>query len=370
MLGNNISIKNVSKSYGDNLVLDNISLEIKSGEFFSLLGPSGCGKTTLLRIIGGFADADSGSVFLGDQDISGMASNQRPVNTIFQKYALFPHLSIYENIAFSFRIKNIAQAEFHEKVMGYAQLARLEKHVDKLPSQLSGGQQQRVAIARALANEPRVLLLDEPLSALDAKLRQHMLIELDRIHDQVGITFILVTHDQEEALSISDNIAVMNEGHVLQIGTPIELYETPADPFVADFIGENNFITGKITKILDDTHAEIETTAGSLIIEMDQKMKVGQKVTLTIRPEKIEVLKNKPQLPNQWHNLIKGVVSEVIYAGFQTKYFLKVDGWDSFVKAFEQHDIFFQDGTEVVHWNEEAWFLWDADDSYVVEVVD
>ena len=197
-----------------------------------------------------------------------------------------------------------------------------------------------------------------------------MLLELDRIHDEVGITFILVTHDQEEALSVSDRIAVMNEGEILQIGTPVELYETPATAFVADFIGENNFVSGIVTKILDEDHALIDTSLGDLIVELDKKVKVGNRVTLTVRPEKIEVLKNKPSLPNEWHNLIKGTVYDVIYSGFQSKYFLEVRGHTSYIKAFEQHDIFFEDGTEVVHWGDEAWYLWDADDSYIVEVFD
>ncbi|MGL4367303.1 MAG: ABC transporter ATP-binding protein [Brevinemataceae bacterium] len=369
-VNNSISIKNINHFYDSYHALKNVSLDIKSGEFFSLLGPSGCGKTTLLRIIAGFLKPDEGCVFLGDHDMTNTPSNKRPVNTIFQKYALFPHLTVYENIAFSFRVKGMKEAEFHEKVLSYAGLARLEKHLYKYPSQLSGGQQQRVAIARALANEPKVLLLDEPLSALDAKLRQHMLLELDRIHDEVGITFILVTHDQEEALSVSDRIAVMNEGEVLQVGTPVQLYETPADVFVADFIGENNFIKGRVTEILDQTHARIACDLGEIIVEMDKNVSVGQNICLTIRPEKIEVLKNKPELPNQWHNLVKGKVYDVIYSGFQSKYFLQIPGYDFYLKAFEQHDIFFEDGTEIVHWGDEAWYLWDADDSYIVHIED
>lgn len=370
MSDNTIRIKNITKSYNEHMVLDDISLDIHSGEFFSLLGPSGCGKTTLLRIIGGFIQADSGLVYLGSKNMTLTPPNNRPMNTVFQKYALFPHMTVYDNIAFSFNVKGEKATSFHDKVLEYAKLARLETHLHKYPAQLSGGQQQRVAIARALANEPRVLLLDEPLSALDAKLRQHMLLELDRIHDEVGITFILVTHDQEEALSVSDRIAVMNEGKVLQVGTPIELYETPATRFVADFIGENNFIQGRVTDILDKNHAKIISDIGEIIIELDKKANPGQTVILSVRPEKIEVLKNKPELPNEWHNLIRGRIDDVIYSGFQSKYFLKMPGHHALIKAFEQHDIFFQDGTEVVHWGEEAWFLWDADDSYIVEVLD
>ncbi len=211
------------------------------------------------------------------------------------------------------------------------------------------------------------LVVDGQVS-LDAKLRQHMLLELDRIHDEVGITFILVTHDQEEALSVSDRIAVMNEGEILQVGTPIELYETPDSYFVADFIGENNFINGTVDQILKDNHASIKCDLGDIIVELDKEVKIGDKVCLSVRPEKIEVLKNKPKLPNKWHNLIKGKVYDVIYSGFQSKYFLEIDGHADYIKAFEQHDIFFEDGTEVVRWGDEAWYLWDADDSYIVEV--
>lgn len=364
-----ISITNINHNYDAHQVLKNVSLKIKSGEFFSLLGPSGCGKTTLLRIIGGFLCPDEGMVYLGEKDITAMPANERPINTIFQKYALFPNLTVYENVAFSFRVKGIKEKNFHEKVLSYVALGRLEAHIHKYPSQLSGGQQQRVAIARALANDPKILLLDEPLSALDAKLRQHMLLELDRIQNEVGITFILVTHDQEEALSVSDRIAVMNEGEILQVGTPIELYETPATPFIADFIGENNFIDGIVTKILDENHALMDCALGGIIVELDKAVVVGNKIKLSIRPEKIEVLKNKPSLPNEWHNLIKGKVDDVIYSGFQSKYFLQIDGYDGYIKAFEQHDIFFEDGKEVVHWQDEAWYLWDADDSYIVEVL-
>ena len=369
IINNSISIKNISHFYESNQILKNISLEINSGEFFSLLGPSGCGKTTLLRIIGGFLAPNEGLVYLGNKDITMIPANDSPINTVLSKYSLFPPLSVYENISFSFKVKGIRKHIFHNKVLSYIELGRLQEHINKYPSQLSGGQQQRVAIARALANEPKVLLLDEPLSALDAKLRQHMLLELDRIHDEVGITFILVTHDQEEALSVSDRIAVMNEGEILQIGTPVELYETPATPFVADFIGENNFINGIIIKILDATHALIECSLGEIIVELDKEVSLGNKVTVSIRPEKIEVLKNKPTLPNEWHNLIKGKVYDVIYAGFQSKYFLEIPTHTDYIKAFEQHDIFFEDGTQVVHWGDDAWYLWDSDDSYIVEVI-
>ena len=240
MKGVEVTVERVTRSYGDFKALDDVSVTIEKGEFFSLLGPSGCGKTTLLRIIAGFDYPDSGRVAFDNKDVLSLPPEKRQSNTIFQTYALFPHLTVYENVAFALRLKRVDNKTIDAKVKEYIRLVQLEEHLYKKPSMLSGGQKQRVAIARALINEPSVLLLDEPLSALDAKLRQNLLIELDHIHDQVGITFIYVTHDQSEALSVSDRIAVMNKGKVLQIGTPYEIYEAPATRFVAQFIGEAN----------------------------------------------------------------------------------------------------------------------------------
>ena len=212
-----IKIENINKSYDGVQVLKNINLTIQDGEFFSILGPSGCGKTTLLRMIAGFIEPDSGAIYLGDEDLTSLPPNKRNVNTIFQKYALFPHLTVYENVAFPLRIRKIDEATIDTEVKKFVKMVGLSEHINKMPNQLSGGQQQRVSIARALINKPGVLLLDEPLSALDAKLRQNLLIELDNIHDEVGITFIFITHDQQEALSISDRIAIMNEGRFYKL---------------------------------------------------------------------------------------------------------------------------------------------------------
>ena len=217
MKGSQVTIDHVSKRFGDFVALDDINFTIKPGEFFSLLGPSGCGKTTLLRIIAGFESPDDGVVLFDDKNVIPLPPDKRESNTVFQTYALFPHMTVYENVAFSLRLKKLPKDEIDKKVREYVHLVQLDQHINKKPNQLSGGQKQRVAIARALINEPKVLLLDEPLSALDAKLRANLLIDLDRLHDQIGITFIYVTHDQSEALSVSDRIAVMNAGHVLQI---------------------------------------------------------------------------------------------------------------------------------------------------------
>lgn len=373
MKNNHIKVENISKSFDKVNVLKNVSLTINDGEFFSILGPSGCGKTTLLRMIAGFIGPDSGAIYLGHENIVNLPPNKRNVNTIFQKYALFPHLNVYENIAFPLRIKKLSDSIIDEEVKKYVKMVGLEEHINKRPIHLSGGQQQRVSIARALINKPGVLLLDEPLSALDAKLRQNLLIELDRIHDEVGITFIFVTHDQQEALSISDRIAVMSSGEVLQVGTPAEVYETPANTFVADFIGENNFFSGKVIEIIDDLFAKLSNEKlGEVIIEMDQKVKLGDEVKVSIRPEKIRLSKTIPTWQKKHLNVLKVYVDEVIYSGFQSKYFVSVNKDNTLpFKVFKQHAVFFDEEDDgVIWWDEDAYISWDADDGYLVEVLD
>lgn len=371
-LEKDISLRNIVKSFDGVKVLKNINLDIKDGEIFSILGPSGCGKTTLLRMIAGFTDPDEGVIYLGDQDITKLPPNERNVNTIFQKYALFPHLSVYENVAFPLKLKKVNKDIIDKEVKKFIKLVGLSEHIDKMPNQLSGGQQQRVSIARALINKPGVLLLDEPLSALDAKLRQNLLIELDLIHEEVGITFIFITHDQQEALSISDRIAVMNQGEILQIGTPAEVYESPADAFVADFIGENNFFDGTVTEVLNETFARLHNNElGDLVFEMDKPVKVGDRVKVSIRPEKIKLYKNMPTIANEMVNVLKVYVNEVIYSGFQSKYFVFLNNNKELpFKVFKQHAVYFDDNDEdVVWWDEDAYIAWDADDGFLVEVI-
>lgn len=365
-----IVIKGLSKSFDGVQVIKNIDLEIKAGEFFSILGPSGCGKTTLLRILAGFIEPDSGVVYLGDENITNLPPNLRSTNTIFQKYALFPHLTVYENIAFPLRMKKMNSDYIDTEVKKMLKMIELEEHASKKPNQLSGGQQQRVSIARALVNKPEVLLLDEPLSALDAKLRQNLLIELDNIHEEVGITFIFITHDQQEALSISDRIAIMNKGKVLQVGTPAEVYESPADMFVADFIGENNFIEGEVISIDSETCATLKhEKLGEIRFEMDRSVKIGDRVKVSIRPEKIRLTRNLPKNLGKIHNVIKVYVDELIYTGFQSKYFVWLNGEKDFLfKVFKQHAIFFEDDESSVRWDEEAYISWNSEDSYLVEV--
>ncbi|MDR0721320.1 MAG: ABC transporter ATP-binding protein [Treponema sp.] len=373
MKGSDVGIKEIAKSFGDFKVLHNIDLGIKKGEFFSLLGPSGCGKTTLLRIIAGFESPDQGSLQFDGVDVLNLPPNQRQANTVFQNYALFPHLSVFENVAFPLRIRGIPKTQIAAKVDEYLQLAQMEGHAHKKPNQLSGGQKQRVAIARALINEPRVLLLDEPLSALDAKLRQHLLIELDQIHDQIGITFIYVTHDQQEALSVSDRIAVMNQGDVLQVGTPHEIYESPATDFVARFIGETNLFDGVVASVVyldkPDPEYMVEMDIpelGRIKVTTVDRVQPGQRVSFTIRPEKILISKEKPVTKREDINLFQGTVDEPIYSGFQTKFYVKV--WDKvLIRVIKQHAKYSDEGPDIL-WRDEVFLSWSAHDGYIVEV--
>jgi spermidine/putrescine transport system ATP-binding protein len=363
--GSDVGVLGVCKSFGDFQALKSVSMDIKKGEFFSLLGPSGCGKTTLLRIIAGFEQPDTGQVTFDGQDVLPLPPNKRHSNTVFQSYALFPHLTVAENIAFPLRIKKVRKDIIRSRVKDYIDLVELEGHADKKPALLSGGQRQRVAIARALINEPKVLLLDEPLSALDAKLRQHMLIELDKIHDIIGITFIYVTHDQTEALSVSDRIAVMNQGNVLQIGTPHEIYERPADNFVAQFIGETNLFHGVVRAIEGDYMTIESPELGTCRVQTDQKVELGARVSFTVRPEKVRILKERPTRDLEDLNIHKGVVDEPIYSGFQSKFYVRVEGGASF-KVFKQHKTYSEEGPDI-HWKDEVHVFWSAHDAYIVE---
>lgn len=297
-----IEFRNIVKSFDGQIVLKGVNLDIYENEFVTLLGPSGCGKTTLLRILGGFLDADEGKVIFDGEEISQKPPYERELNTVFQKYALFPHLSVYENIAFGLKIKKMSKDIIEQKVMKMLKLIGLEGFENKNTTLLSGGQQQRVAIARALVNEPKVLLLDEPLGALDARLRKEMQTELKKIQKEVGITFVFVTHDQEEALSMSDTVVVMNEGTIQQIGTPIDIYNEPENRFVAGFIGESNIIEGVMVKDF------LVAFDGFEFICVDKGFPEKEPVDVVIRPEDIDIV--KPEKAS-----LKGIVKSVTFKG-------------------------------------------------------
>ena len=310
MVENIIELKNLCKSYDELTILDNFSLNIKKNEFLTLLGPSGCGKTTTLKIIAGFEYADDGKVIFEGKDINNTPPYQRPVNTVFQKYALFPHMNIYENIAFGLRIKKLPKEDIDRKVKEMLKLVALEGYENRKVDSLSGGQQQRIAIARALVNEPKVLLLDEPLGALDLKLRQEMQIELKRMQQKLGITFIFVTHDQEEALSMSDTIVVMNKGKIQQMGKPEDIYNEPKNSFVARFIGESNIFDGIM---LDDFKVEF---CGKVFDCVDKGFEKNENIEVVIRPEDIKMVE-----PNE--GMLKGIVTSTVFKGVHYEIMVK-----------------------------------------------
>ncbi|MDM0447484.1 ABC transporter ATP-binding protein [Clostridium perfringens] len=299
---NIIELKGITKSYGKDTILDNLSLNIKKNEFLTLLGPSGCGKTTTLKIIAGFETADSGQVVFENNIINDIPPYERQLNTVFQKYALFPHMNVYENIAFGLKLKKMPKDIIDQKVKEMLKLVALEGYENRDIEALSGGQQQRVAIARALVNEPKVLLLDEPLGALDMKLRKEMQIELKKIQQKLGITFIFVTHDQEEALTMSDTIVVMNKGEIQQMGSPEDIYNEPANSFVAKFIGESNIVDGIM---LDDFKVEF---GGKIFDCVDKGFEKNEAIEVVIRPEDFEMVKYE-------NGMLKGTVTSIIFKG-------------------------------------------------------
>ncbi len=280
-----VELKGINKSFDSKKVLDNLDLSIYNGEFLTLLGPSGCGKTTTLRIIGGFETADSGELFINGKLIKDEQPNKRGVNTVFQSYALFPHMTVYNNVAFGLKMNKIPKEDIHTRVMDILRIVKLEDYIDRKPHQLSGGQQQRVALARAVVNNPLVLLLDEPLSALDASLRKNMQNELKQLQRKLGITFIFVTHDQEEALSMSDRVVVMNNGVVEQIGSPKNVYENPTSLFVASFIGDINIFDAEVLGYTEDNLINAKVEGRICTVDTEKKLEVGQKFKLLLRPE-------------------------------------------------------------------------------------
>jgi spermidine/putrescine transport system ATP-binding protein len=336
----------VTKRFDEVVAVDDVSLAIERGRFFALLGPSGCGKTTTLRMIGGFEEPDAGTIFLGDRPVTGLPPYKRDVNTVFQSYALFPHLSIFENVAFGLRRRKAPRGQIEGRVDEMLALVELEGLGRRKPRQLSGGQQQRVALARALVNSPRVLLLDEPLGALDLKLRKQMQLFLKRIQHDLGITFVHVTHDQEEAMTMADAIAVMNRGRIEQLGTPAELYERPRTRFVAGFLGVSNLLHG----IVSGMHVVRVDGAGDVRVAGELPPE-GSRVAVGVRPEKL-------RLAGEGANTIRGTVAERAYTGVSTQYVVETTAGSM--------TVFVQSSGDAVE-GDAVTLGWDAESTFVVE---
>ena len=315
-----ITLTSLTKRFGDTVAVDNVDLQIAGGEFFSLLGPSGCGKTTTLRIIGGFVYPTAGEVYINEELMVETPAYRRPVNTVFQNYALFPHKTVAQNIAFGLQMRKVSRSEISDAVERSLDLIQLPGYGDRKPSELSGGERQRVALARALINEPTILLLDEPLSALDLKLRKQMQSELKTLQRKVGITFVYVTHDQGEALALSDRIAVMNEGKILQVGTPAEIYDSPHSRFVADFIGTSNFLEG--TLISENSVALAVEPLLEIVSTPNDDIPLNTRVTVAIRPERINLSES---VVSGVPNLLSGVVQDASYLGTTLQYTVQTD---------------------------------------------
>lgn len=320
-----LEIRNVSRRFGAFTAVDNVNLSIEAGEFFTLLGPSGCGKTTLLRMIAGFDVPDAGQILLDGIDIAGVAPENRPVRTVFQSYALFPHMTVGGNIAFPLQMAKTPPGAIKAKVEQALESVRLAGYADRYPHEMSGGQRQRIAVARALVTHPKLLLLDEPLSALDAKLREQMQIELINLQREVGITFVYVTHDQGEALALSHRIAVMNQGHVEQLDQPEHIYSFPKTRFVADFIGTCNLLDAKITGITESCMTIDVAGLGCVTAAVAENASVGRNGTLALRPEKIKIGPSDSVDKNADENHFKGYVKELLYLGDVTVYVVETD---------------------------------------------
>lgn len=352
-----IKVEHITKKFHDEIILNNVSLTIPKGQFFALLGPSGSGKTTLLRIIGGFEKADTGAVYLGDEDITDVPIYERRINTVFQNYALFPHMSVFENVGYGLSIRKVAADIIKTDVERVLKKVGLEKQIYKSIAQLSGGQQQRVALARAIVNKPDVLLLDEPLAALDLKLRERMLIELIELQSELKTTFIYVTHDQFEALTVADTMAIMNEdGNIEQVGTPKEIYEFPISSFVAKFVGLTNIFNGTIERDGDarDGFIHIDTLGKYIVGIAKEKtwITTGTQLLMSLRPEKIEIRKTPIEgFSNHWI----GTVEAIVYHGRSTQYNVRLEN-KALVHVFEQNEEHFE--REVVDYDDRVYLYW------------
>jgi putrescine transport system ATP-binding protein len=347
-----ISFRGVTKKFGDFVAIDDLDLDIYAKEFFALLGPSGCGKTTLMRMLAGFETPTVGQITLAGQDIAGVPPNKRPVNMMFQSYALFPHLSVWDNIAFGLKRSDMAKEEIPERVKEMLRLTRLEQFARRKPHQISGGQRQRVALARSLAKAPKLLLLDEPLGALDAKLRQDTQFELMDIQEKTGTTFVIVTHDQEEAMTVASRVAVMDQGKIIQVDTPDRIYETPASVYVADFIGDVNIIEGTATTNGEHTHVSWAEGLDALVGPSNPDVTGGSRCAMAIRPEKIAIATERP---TDRSNVLQGKVLDIAYLGNISTYHVELPtGHIIKAQAANTRRISRRDYT----WDDQVWLSW------------
>ena len=359
-----IKLVNIKKSYNGDTILDNLNLTIPAGKFFALLGPSGCGKTTILRLVAGFEQPDAGQIFLGDENITQIPINERHINTVFQNYALFPHLNVFDNVAYGLRIKGVPQDTIEKKVIKILRSMHLDAHIYKSIGQLSGGQKQRVALARAIINEPEVLLLDEPLTALDPKLREKMLIELIDLQSKLKTTFIYVTHDHFEALTVADQMAIMNQdGEIEQIGTPEQIYEFPVSTFVAKFVGTTNLFKG--TMSIKEKAAQVEIPGiGQVRIFVPERknwMVDGKKAFMSLRPEKILISKKEVE---GFANKMHGVVEAIVYHGRSTQYNVRLPN-EHLIHVFEQNEEHF--AKEAIDYSDSVMLYWQKENAVLLE---
>ena len=359
-----VRIENITKKFGEFTAVNNVSLKIFKGEIFCLLGGSGCGKSTLLRMLAGFESPTSGAIYLDGQDMAGVPPYERPINMMFQSYALFPHMTVEKNIAFGLeQEKGLSKADIAARVTDILDIVKLREYAVRKPHQLSGGQRQRVALARALVKRPKLLLLDEPLGALDKKLREATQFELINIQEQLGVTFIVVTHDQEEAMTLASRIGVMNRGEIVQIGTPTEIYEFPMTRFVADFIGSVNMFEGRLVEDLPDrARIQSEELGGLIYIDHGISSAPGAMVWAAIRPEKINILRAPPA--DAAENCVRGVVKEIAYMGDMSIYLVKIDSGKIVRVTLPNVERLSDD--ERILWDETVWLTWHASSPVVV----
>lgn len=358
-----VRIQGVTKTFGDLYAVDNVSLDIFKGEFFALLGPSGCGKSTLLRMLAGFEKPTAGRIVIDGMDMTDVPPWRRPVNMMFQSYALFPHLTVRRNIAFGLEQERLPRAEIAERVAEVVRLVRLEGLEDRKPDQLSGGQKQRVALARALVKRPKVLLLDEPLGALDKKLRDQTQLELVNIQDRLGLTFVIVTHDQEEAMTVGSRMAIMREGQIAQIGTPSEIYEYPASRFVAEFVGEVNLIEARLLRV-EGTFMHLRAPALGVDVVTDRPVPAlpGEPLWVAVRPEKISIAKTPPR--ETGHNCLEGEVFDIEYLGDVSVYHVRLES-GAMLRATEANRLRLIE--RPITWEDRVWLSWGPDASVVLK---